>query len=248
MKHLLFLLALAEGLLADPASIASGDEKNANRVGTDDTSEQLLRAIKELKRQEPRDFESGRWTTSCWAGQVVVVEGELTYENEKVPAVEVIVNDAQALTAEKTEKEEKSTKEKTSYFSAKIIPSRFLFASPGITTLNLDVSGLAHGELKPQNILVRFGDLSGFHDFKNGKKAVFVMQFDPLIQKFPLILETTIPQNELAAAEAMFKLRNKFDHRANSVEQVGAGRPATRPGSKSQGGEKPQPEAEGRSR
>ena len=40
-------------------------------------------------------------------------------------------------------------------------------------------------------------------------------------------------------------LRSRKNHQA---EQAGAGQPATRPESKSEGGDKPQPEAEGRSR
>ena len=48
------------------------------------------------------------------------------------------------------------------------------------------------------------------------------------------------PLDDKVAGENLFKIRN--------AQQGGAGQPATRPESKSEGGDKPQPESEGRSR
>ena len=45
-----------------------------------------------------------------------------------------------------------------------------------------------------------------------------------------------------------FKVSGRLGMSKDSGEQAGAGQPATRPESKSEGGDKPQPEAEGRSR
>jgi hypothetical protein len=68
----------------------------------------------------------------------------------------------------------------------------------------------------------------------------------------PLVFDEPIPQNGIDSAKALFEHRNRFDHRLprniQEGEQAGTGQPATRPESKSEGGDKPQPESEERSR
>jgi hypothetical protein len=150
-----------------------------------------------------------------------VLEGELTYKDEKLEFadVEVIVNTPLAKTASKVR-------------VAKLTPTRFFFAAPGITTLSQEVAGLAHGELEPQHVLVRLYGDPATPGFARRKRAVYVLHYNPVVREYPLVLEAIIPDEDLTSAETMFKLRNKFDHRSSQVEQPGAGRPATKPADK----------------
>ena len=182
------------------------------------------------------------WRVSCWAGQVVVVQGELTYKDEKAAAadVEVIVNTPPT---DEQMSEGKQTLPKTVYKFrvAKLTPSRFFFAAPGITTLSPDIASLAHGELKTLHVLVRLHGDRATTEFANRKIAVYVLHYNPVVPEYPLVLEEGIPNEDLASAEKMFKLRNKFDHRSSQVEQPGPAQPATQPADKEPPKDQPSP-------
>jgi hypothetical protein len=72
--------------------------------------------------------------------------------------------------------------------------------------------------------------------------------FSSVYAGYTLLIVTTYLPSYSNAMNGREDMLQAFYVRQKSAEQAGTGQPATRPESKSEGGEKLQPEAEGRSR
>jgi hypothetical protein len=101
--------------------------------------------------------------------------------------------------------------------------------------------GLAAGlmALLPLVVIVVGNLRGGMDSIKNGLLAYAIAQKTPVVLLFPL-MALMVAGGVLAAIAFLPKNPN--------AEQAGTGQPATRPESKSEGSQKPQPEVEGRSR
>ncbi len=78
--------------------------------------------------------------------------------------------------------------------------------------------------------------------------ASLAAAFSSVYAGYTLLIVTTYLPSYSNAMNGREDMLQAFYVRQKSAEQAGTGQPATRPESKSEGGDKPQPEAEGRSR
>jgi hypothetical protein len=199
--------------------------------------------VREPKLGEPRPT----WWLSLWKHHVVVIEGTIEWDQDREPEIQI---EADLKALEKTfGKDHVELFESTKKFRlGKVTPKKYLFASPGLTAI---------GARQNANLdfLLPIMEVKG-HEFtfgaKNGDTGVFIFRYGSMMTSVPLVFDEPIPQNGIDSAKALFEHRNRFDHRLprniQEGEQGGAGQPATRSETDPKGGDKPQPEAEGRSR
>jgi hypothetical protein len=194
------------------------------------------------------------WWLSCWMDHIVVVEGTISVVEDNKPDVTVVVDPETAKTFF-DEESIKLQKSFSSFYLAKMKPKRILFASPAITLADLRIERIESGDMEDLTFLVpllqsngRYMTMMGGRDKQEG---IFILRYGSMMSSVPFVFDEAIPEDGIASAEKVFEHRSRLDHRKHKyeeAEQAGTGQPATRPELKSEGSDKPQPEAEGRSR
>lgn len=190
-----------------------------------------LLAEEPIPVREPKIGESRpSWWLSLWMNHVVVIEGTIDWKKDRPPEIQISA-DPKVLAATIGDKDTELFESNRKFRIARIKPKRLLFASPGITSENLIIAALAEGKMRDLQFLLPIMEVGGSEvtfNAENGKSGVYILRYGSMMVTTPLVFDEPIPDDGLDSANAVFKHRNRFDHRnlkKQLGEQVGAPNP-----------------------
>ena len=184
---------------------------------------------------------------------VVVIEGTIDWDQDRDPEIRIEA-DLKALEKALGQDDVDLFNSSRKFRLGRITPKKLLFASPGITSENLTIAAIAEGRHSDLHFLLPIMEVEGLEfafNAKSGDAGVFIFRYGSMMTSIPLVFDEPIPEDGIDSANAVFGHRSRIDHRLprnRQGEQGGAGQPATRSESDSEGGDKPQQESDGRSR
>jgi hypothetical protein len=158
------------------------------------------------------------WWLSCWAGHVVVLKGRLRVNHvDNEPNVIVSLNTKGAAKTLLDARDERRFT-RLAYDLGEMEVQQFLFASPGIDFLDLQIRDMKAGHLHAVKVLVQCGGGKGLPLFtllgvKPGaaNEGIFVFSYSESFG-LPLVLSDVIPNESLGDALAVFRFREKYNY------------------------------------
>lgn len=163
------------------------------------------------------------WWLDLWMDHVVVIEGIIEWKEDREPEIQISA-DHKALEAAIGKKDAKLFQATKKFRLGRIKPKKLLFASPGITSMDLTIAAIAKGEHQELPCLLPIIEVGG-RDFKfndvNGGGGIFIFRYGSMMTGIPLVFSERIPNDGMVSAEAVFQHRDRFDHRKSKNSKEG---------------------------
>lgn len=159
------------------------------------------------------------WWWDIWHGRVIVLEGKITFKESDEPDIRIEINKDRIKDIIPDDKTRELQSLRGEFYVGELEISKFHYADAGASDLDGTIQQMQSGALKRVKVLIpimRFGDKITLYglNLEPGVENIGIHVFDysNLIFGVNLNYSSGIPNESLADAQEVFKLRNKLVH------------------------------------